>query len=110
MIATVIYLGNKQLAMIYVDELMDWPIDFVAPGARHCGTKWCHMTADTEDELHQFAAKLGLKREWFQCPPKASHPHYDLVPSKRKLALKMGAQFKPLWGDKSEQQRTLFDV
>lgn len=25
-----------------------------------------HLTADTLDELHAFAARLGLKREWFQ--------------------------------------------
>lgn len=33
------------------------------------------------------AAKLGLRREWFQNKPHA--PHYDLVPSKRTLALKL---------------------
>lgn len=36
----------------------------------------CHLVADTVGELHEAAAKLGLKREWFQ---EASYPHYDLM-------------------------------
>jgi len=28
--------------------------------------KWCHMCADSTSELHEFAKKLNLKREWFQ--------------------------------------------
>ncbi len=53
---------------------------------------WCHMVSDTsEAELHEFAARLGLKREWAQLRPKASAAHYDLVPTKRALAVKLGA-------------------
>ena len=52
--------------------------------------EWCHMHSDTsEDELHDFASRLGLKREWFQSKPYA---HYDITPSKRQLAVKLGAQ------------------
>jgi hypothetical protein len=29
------------------------------------------------DDLHAFAKKIGLKREWFQMHDK--HPHYDLT-------------------------------
>ena len=47
----------------------------------------CHMMADTEEELHEMAAKLGLKREWFQ----PHRPHYDICKTKRALALKLGA-------------------
>lgn len=51
---------------------------------------WCHMATDGEpEELHAFASKLGLKREWFQAHP--SLDHYDLRPSKRVKALKLGA-------------------
>jgi hypothetical protein len=48
----------------------------------------CHLIADTLDELHSFAAKIGLKHSWFQ-----NHdvPHYDLTESKRVLAIKGGA-------------------
>jgi len=52
---------------------------------------WCHLFADDLDELHEFAEKIGLKRNWFQHPPKASYPHYDLSPSFRAKALKAGA-------------------
>ena len=48
----------------------------------------CHMLADTVEELHKMAKKIGLKKEWYQ--PK-SMPHYDLSQSKRAVALKKGA-------------------
>lgn len=48
----------------------------------------CHLLADTLEELHTFAARLGMKREWFQ---PVSTPHYDLSLSRRALALKYGA-------------------
>lgn len=53
---------------------------------------WCHMVSDRgEAELHAFAARLGLKREWAQLRPAHSMAHYDLVPAKRALALSYGA-------------------
>lgn len=66
---------------VYVDELrtydtkLRWKV-------------WCHMTADSDEELHAMADLIGLKREWFQ--DKRTH-HYDLIPSKRALAVKKGA-------------------
>ena len=51
----------------------------------------CHMIADTLEELHQMAARIGLRRSWFQDLSKASFPHYDLTVSKRALAIKHGA-------------------
>lgn len=53
------------------------------------GTLWCHLTADSLAELHEFAGRLDLKREWFQ-----NHkliPHYDLIKSKRAIAIELGA-------------------
>lgn len=49
------------------------------------------MMTDQDDltELHQMAQRLGLKREWFQ--DKKNAPHYDVIPSKRQLAIKYGA-------------------
>ena len=52
----------------------------------------CHMTADTLEELHAMADTIGIKRRWFQQPPKASHPHYDISLGKRALAIKNGAK------------------
>lgn len=74
---------------VYIDELVVWP------HARHrCFMKGSsHLTADDVDELHAFAAKLGLKRGWFQA--RSTVPHYDLSPAKRDLAVKLGATFIP---------------
>ncbi|WP_417491856.1 DUF4031 domain-containing protein [Maricaulis sp.] len=52
----------------------------------------CHMTADSLGELHDMASALGIARRWFQCPPKASMPHYDICKSKRALAIELGAR------------------
>jgi len=53
------------------------------------GIAACHMMADTVEELHEMADKIGLKRSWFQ--PK-SVPHYDLTVSVRRKAVKAGAK------------------
>ena len=55
----------------------------------------CHLTTDgTLDDLHVFARRLGMKREWFQDHRLA--PHYDLTAGRRALALEMGAVFVPM--------------
>lgn len=53
------------------------------------GRRWCHLVADSIDELHGFAEKLGLKAEWFQ--HRASYPHYDITIEVRARALGLGA-------------------
>lgn len=59
-------------------------------GVRMAHKYWCHMTSDvSEQELHEFAQALGLLRAWFQAHP--THPHYDVTPKKRALALLHGA-------------------
>jgi hypothetical protein len=50
--------------------------------------KMCHMIADTVEELHEMADKIGVKRQWFQ---NESTPHYDICQSKRELAISYGA-------------------
>ena len=52
----------------------------------------CHMFADTDEELHAMADRIGVARKWFQQPPKASWKHYDIALSKRKLAIAFGAE------------------
>lgn len=47
------------------------------------------LIADTNEELHNFAQKIGLERVWFQDHPEL--PHYDLNWSKAELAVKKGA-------------------
>ncbi len=69
--------------MVYVDELRehDTPLQFKI---------WCHMTADTDAELHDMADRIGMKREWFQISRKGV-PHYDLTLQGRELAVRLGA-------------------
>lgn len=64
---------------VYVDESR-WPFR---------GQLYCHMTADTLDELHAMADRIGLRRSWFQDKPR--FPHYDLSPSMRVRAVAAGA-------------------
>lgn len=47
-----------------------------------------HMIADTLDELHEMANRIGVARRWFQ--EHASIPHYDICKSKRELAITLG--------------------
>lgn len=50
--------------------------------------KMAHMLADSLDELHAMADRVGLRREWFQGE---GTPHYDLCQARRKLAVQAGA-------------------
>ena len=59
---------------------------------RWAGRKWCHLLADDQDELHRFAARLGIHRSSYQGPPKTSAPHYDITGFERDRALRMGAR------------------
>jgi predicted kinase len=66
---------------ILVDELREYP-DVALPF-----TSWCHMATDGDfAELHAFAARLGLRRAWFQ------RDHYDLPPHGRAAAVALGAE------------------
>jgi hypothetical protein len=48
---------------------------------------WCHLVSDADfDELHAFAARLGIPPHRFQ------GDHYDLPPHLRELAVALGAQ------------------
>ena len=55
------------------------------------GRKWCHLLADSIDELHRFAATLGIHRGSYQGPPRGSTPHYDLTSFERDRAIRLGA-------------------
>jgi len=54
------------------------------------GKLWCHLVADSLDELHEFAAMLDLPRSWFH--RRASHPHYDVTTDVRLKTIREGAQ------------------
>ena len=53
------------------------------------GRRWAHLMADELDELHAFAARLGIPRYKFQ--DKSSGAHYDIDAAMRTTALRLGA-------------------
>lgn len=65
---------------VYIDSLFPW-------GWKHGPS--CHLIADRPHELHEFAARLGMRKRWFQ--KFASTPHYDLTAKRRKKAVEWGA-------------------
>lgn len=68
----------------YVDSLRDYP----DAGLRH--TRYCHLLADTREELHAMADALGMPQRFFQ-----DHPwrwHHDLPEHLRDRAIALGAQ------------------
>ena len=72
----------------YVDAVRDYP----GAGLRY--SRFCHLLADTRDELHAMADRLGMPRRYFQ-----DHPwrwHYDLPEPLHDLALELGAVELPL--------------
>ena len=67
---------------VYVDEAI----------FERWGRRWCHLTADTPEELHAFADMLGLERSRVQS--KLARPwadHYDITEEKRNEAVARGA-------------------
>jgi len=65
---------------VYVDDMR-------APFGRMV---MCHMLADTDQELHAMADRIGVSRRWHQHAGSA-HSHYDIALSKRALAVAAGA-------------------
>jgi hypothetical protein len=51
----------------------------------------CHMLADSDEELHAMAERIGVARKWWQSPEKTSGSHYDIALSKRAKAVCFGA-------------------
>jgi hypothetical protein len=87
---------------VYVDELFTATPRIAQ--VRYHGMRWCHLTADTLDELHEFAAKLGLKREWFQGHHRnPAFWHYDLTANKRVQAVRLGAK-ELTWREAAEKR------
>ena len=62
-------------------------VDFVQ--IKFKGYKWCHMLADSLEELHDFAALIEVDERLFHRD--ASYPHYDVTVQMRETALEYGA-------------------
>jgi hypothetical protein len=70
---------------VYVDDMYRFPM------GRFGRLKMSHMIADSDDELHAMADKIGVSRRWFQ-GHRTSGSHYDIAITKRELALQYGAR------------------
>jgi len=68
----------------YVDSVRAYP------GAGLRFSEFCHLLADTREELHAMADAIGMPRRFFQ-----DHPwrwHYDLPRHLREQAVRRGAR------------------
>lgn len=70
---------------VYVDDM------HLSAMGRYGRMKMSHMIADTDEELHAMAARIGVARRWWQSPEKTSGSHYDIAMSKRAEAIAAGA-------------------
>jgi hypothetical protein len=83
---------------VYVDDA------FIRARVGRITSRWCHLFADTEEELHVFAQSIGLRRSWYQVPKgpggkglavpeslKAQMWHYDITEGRRVDAVARGA-------------------
>lgn len=66
---------------VYVDDM----------NAQYGRMKMVHMLADSDQELHAMAVKIGVARKWWQSPEKTSGSHYDICLSKKAKAIEYGA-------------------
>lgn len=64
---------------VFVDDM------YLYPMGQFRRMKMSHMIAYSDDELHDMAARIGLRREWFQSD------HYDVSMTCRARAIKLGA-------------------
>lgn len=69
---------------VYVDDMHLYPM------GQFGRMKMSHLLADTDEELHAMADKIGVARRWHQAPPRHDS-HYDIALSKRAQALAHGA-------------------
>lgn len=74
---------------VYVDDMFRKAT--VPNGARSVTGEWCHMQADTRDELDAMADKIGLRRSWIQYPDDDVKRHYDVTRPRRAAAVAAGA-------------------
>ena len=64
---------------VFIDDMYRYAI------GEFRGMRMSHMIADTEAELHAVAARIGMKREWYQ------GDHYDVPLTRRDQAITAGA-------------------
>ena len=81
--------------MVYIDDArIPWR-----------GRQWSHLVADTADELHAAAERLGLRREWAQ--DRGRTLHYDLPEELRQAAIDIGVAEPVGWRDIARRRPSL---
>lgn len=71
---------------VYVDDMYKYPM------GQFGRMKMSHMIADTDEELHEMARKIGVARKWCQKEELGKgYIHYDIAMGKRLLAIEHGA-------------------
>jgi hypothetical protein len=76
-------------AMLSIGHVTLWVVTILVDDCRWWwrGRRWCHLVSDDNlEELHEFAAALGLPRYIFQ------GDHYDLHEGLREMAVRLGAE------------------
>ena len=73
---------------VYVDDA--YITARVRSGRLTHDSRWCHMTADTTEELVAFAVSLGLQAKYIQYRGTWKE-HFDVTEPKRRLAVSKGA-------------------
>jgi hypothetical protein len=64
--------------------------------------EWSHLVADSPDELHAAAERLGLRREWSQ--DKGRTLHYDLPEELRLRAIERGIAVSITWRELAQRR------
>jgi len=108
---TILFDGANRVPVYVDDFLIPADVKDYTNGDKVISSQWSHLTADTTEELHAFAARLGMRRDWFQpakvypdneytrrvCPEKigttrpGSRDHYDVTARVRARAIRLGA-------------------
>jgi hypothetical protein len=70
-------IDGRDVKMVYIDDA------FVPDGK---GRTFCHLMADSSQELEAFARRLGIPQAW------KHNDHYDIVAAKRQWVIRNGAR------------------
>ncbi len=69
---------------------------------RRRGRRWSHLVADTPEELHGAAARLGLRRQWAHA---GRTLHYDVPEHLRELAIALGVAEPITWRELARRRQ-----
>ena len=102
--------ADEEAMTVYVHKLQGQGRSFF--GRTASPDPWFVLTAETDDELHAFAASLGLTRVMFRPGTPAGPrqvpvaPHYDVTLGERDRAVALGASpITAREADRMERQR-----